>query len=408
MSKQLIYLAEDREILIGFSMPRSQVVFANESLHQRLFRQLQGLQKEYEFEIVKIQQEQSSPSVEHPLSRIFDTTLVFFDHIAYSDDLIEHLIANDFYYNSHGMNKIKSHFNHTIASDSDRQTFTHFPYESEHGSKIENPKIFSVPLKLPVGIYPDKNYEVALTEFFYQPLNDAKDLLKIQSCIARESTAKIVKQLKRVLSNSLIERIMNNAFLARFSNKIGNNCKIHPTAVLESCVIGNNVEIGPHCFLRGAVIGDNVVIREKCSIKVSVIGRGSYLVPTDIFNCYIGENCNIVTHILYHSIIGDRTFIGGGVGFADFKYNAEPIFADDQIFFGAVVGDGCFVGAGLLFQAGIEIPFNTKLINYNQIASGQFKSDQIYVAKGAQITHIPKNFLQDNKTTSPKKAELDL
>ena len=48
-----------------------------------------------------------------------------------------------------------------------------------------------------------------------------------------------------------------------------------------------------------------------------------------------------------------------------------------------------------MFQAGIEIPRNTKLINYNQISFSQFKPDQIYVAKGAQVTHIPKSFFTD-------------
>ena len=113
---------------------------------------------------------------------------------------------------------------------------------------------------------------------------------------------------------------------------IGQNCKIHPTAVLESCIIGNNVEIGPHCYLRGVVVGDQVMIRENSSIKVAVIGRGSFIVPSDIFNCFIGENSNIVTHILYNCVIGSNTFLGGGVGFADLKFNAEPLFNDDQIF----------------------------------------------------------------------------
>jgi acetyltransferase-like isoleucine patch superfamily enzyme len=408
MSKQLIYLAEDRETLNGFSILRRDFIFANESLHERLLRQLQSLQEKYNFEIVKIKQDQKSPESNHPLSRIFDATLVFFDHIAYSDGLIEKMIANDFYYNSHSINKFRTHFNHTIASESDHQAYVHFPYENELGQKIENAKIFSIPLKLPVGIYPDKNYEVALMDYFYQPLHDSKDILKIQSCLARESTAKIVKSLKFIFSNSWIEKIMNNSFLAKFSNKIGSNCKIHSSAVLESCIIGDNVEIGPHCFLRGAIIGDDVIIREKCSIKVSVIGKGSYIVPTDIFNCYIGEYCNIVTHILYHSVIGAHTFVGGGVGFADFKFNAEAIGADDQIFFGGVVGNGSFIGAGLLFQAGVEIPNDTKLINYNQIGSGHFKAGQIYVAKGAQITHIPKSFLPDNKNATSKKVEPQL
>ena len=246
---------------------------------------------------------------------------------------------------------------------------------------------------------------MALTEFFYQPLAIDKDILKIQSCIARETTVQTVGILSDIFSYRLVEKIVNNSFLAKFSNRIGKNCKIHPSTVLESCVIGDNVEIGPHCYLRGVVVGDNVMIRENASIKVSVIGRGSIIVPSDIFNCFIGENCNVVTHILYHCIIGAQTFLGGGVGFADFKFNAEPIFADDQIFFGAVVGERCFIGAGLLFQAGMQIPHDTKLINYNQITFSQFKPDQIYVAKGSQVTHIPKIFFNPKDNTTAQSTD---
>ncbi len=395
----MIYLVEDHDMLENFSGLRSHIVFGRENLNERLHRQLTKLQKKYGLEIIKIKQAHMGDEAQ---IQIFDTSLVFFDCVAYSDSLVEFLIENRFYYNSNSLNTIAGHSNHTISSESDLHGRMLFPYDHEDGLKVSNHKFFAVPLRLPIGIYPDKNYEVALTEFFYQPLATAKDILKIQSCIARETTAQTVGVLSDIFNMKWLTKIVNNSFLARFSNKIGKNCKIHSTAVLESCVIGDNVEIGPHCYLRGVVIGDDVIIREGASIKVAVIGHGSYIVPSDIFNCFIGENCNVVTHILYHTVIGANTFIGGGVGFADFKFNAEPIFEDDQIFFGAVVGENCFIGAGLLFQAGMEIPRNTKLINYNQISFSQFKPDQIYVAKGAQITHIPKSFF------SPKQNAKDL
>lgn len=399
MSKQLIYLVEDHEMLERFSGFRSHIVFGHENLNQRLHRQLAQLQKKFGLEIIKIKQDQMG---DNDQTQIFDTSLVFFDYIAYSDSLVEYLIDNQFFYNSNSLSTIAGHSNHTISANTDLHGRLHFPYDHEDGLKVSNRNFFTVPLKLPVGIYPDKNYEVALTEFFYQPLVTSKDILKIQSCITRETTARTVGILSDIFNKKMLHKIMNNSFLARFSNKVGKNCKIHSSAVLESCVIGDNVEIGPHCYLRGVVVGNDVFIREGSSIKVAVIGNGSYIVPSDIFNCFIGENCNIVTHILYHTVIGANTFIGGGVGFADFKFNAEPIFEDDQIFFGAVVGENCFIGAGLLFQAGMEIPNHTKLINYNQISFSQFKPHQIYVAKGAQVTQIPKNFF------SPKSPSKDL
>lgn len=400
MSKQLIYVVEDYQKIENFSSFRSLIVFGNETLNQRLNRQLNNLKDKYNLDIIKLKQGPIGESQIHN----FDTSLVFFDHVAYSDNLVEFLIDNEFFYNSRSVNTIDGHCNHTISSPEDLHGRLHFPYDSEDGLKIRNQKVFSVPLKLPVGIYPDKKYEVALTEFFYQPLNMAQDILKIQSCIARESTAQKVSLLAGIFSPKFVSKIVHNSFLAKFSNRIGKNCQIHPSAVLESCVIGDNVEIGPHCYLRGVVVGDDVMIRENASIKASVIGRGSVIVPSDIFNCFIGEYSNVVTHILYHCVIGSKTFIGGGVGFADLKFNAEPIYEDDQIFFGAIVGENCFIGAGLLFQAAIEIPHDTKLINYNQISYGHFKPDQIYVAKGSQVTRIPKNFF---KSSNQETAEID-
>jgi hypothetical protein len=54
----------------------------------------------------------------------------------------------------------------------------------------------------------------------------------------------------------------------------GAGCRIHPSAVVEACIIGRNVEIGPLSVVRGCLIADNVRIMEHCLVDGSVLGDG--------------------------------------------------------------------------------------------------------------------------------------
>ena len=61
----------------------------------------------------------------------------------------------------------------------------------------------------------------------------------------------------------IINDVINN-------NNIGENCEIHPTAIIEDgAIIGKNVKIGPY-----SVIGKNVKIGDNCVIKPHVVIEG--------------------------------------------------------------------------------------------------------------------------------------
>lgn len=277
---------------------------------------------------------------------------------------------------------------------------------------VPQEKLLCVDLNLPETVYPEKDYHVVATDLFFQKIQTWKDLIISQSLIAREFTSQTVGFWKRLLPTSISKWLFQQPALAQTTNQIGKNCRIHPTAILESCVIGDNVEIGAFCYLRACVIGSNVTVREKSSIKLSVIGSGSYILPTDIFNCYLGQNVTLTTHILFHCVIGDSTFIGGGVGFADLNASKNSIqikskmgsaSADSgHLFLGSCVGEHCFIGAGLLFHVGQLVPHHTTLLNYNMIQKDQFLSQKTYVSNNGKITQIPTSFLNNQDKTSEK------
>src|SRR5208337_2394699 len=107
-------------------------------------------------------------------------------------------------------------------------------------------------------------------------------------------------------------------WLMERSSTIGRNCLCNPTAILEGCVIGDGVQIGPHVCLRSSVVADNVVIQDKSSVKGAFVGEGAFIMGTSVVNSYVGAEASLVCPMLFHVVFGERAFISGGSGFADF------------------------------------------------------------------------------------------
>ena len=72
-------------------------------------------------------------------------------------------------------------------------------------------------------------------------------------------------------------------------NTIGKNCRIHPTAVVELCVIGDDVEIGAHAVVRNCVVGDGALIDDHASVRACVVGAGAS----------IANNNNVLMSVVY-------------------------------------------------------------------------------------------------------------
>src|SRR5262249_39661274 len=132
------------------------------------------------------------------------------------------------------------------------------------------------------------------------------------------------------------------------------------------------------------------------------LGPRAFVMGSDIVNSYVGAETSIFTPMLYNVVFGERGFLSGGSGFADFIVGAESIPATiegKQVqsglpFLASAVGDDCFLGANLLFAPGRTIPDGTRLLDHGLIKSVPTQPDGSFVVSGGDLVQIPESFFK--------------
>ncbi len=141
--------------------------------------------------------------------------------------------------------------------------------------------------------------------------------------------------------------------------KIGKNCDIDPTAIIQGpAIIGNNVTIGAGAVITNSVIGDNVNISQGVQVMLSVVGNGTFLpFRAALFETVLMENCLVAQNTcLQMCVVGRDTFIGAGNTFTDFNLIPKPIRAhfggklEDTglTVLGGAVGHNVRIGSGMI------------------------------------------------------------
>lgn len=379
-----IFVVKTAHRILGFKTLSSQMVFGQKNLQQRLIQQLE--KRHCFFQWI---------SSEDPLPE--KNNLILYDNILYSEKVLDFLLKSHLKENF----SIETTLNPSIVFDEIQKTSFDLGLMGPSQS-IPQQETYSVHIGLPTAVYDKKNCRVPFPDLFVQPLREWPDILNVASLWGREMTIQNYNNFYPWLGKKILHRLFNSDRVGTFFNKIGKNCRIHPTAILESSVLGDNVEIGPHCYIRASHIGSHVVLREKSSVKLSSIGNGSFVMPCDLFNTYVGERSSIFTSIVHNTVIGNETFIGGGVGFSDSNAEKSAIqIAQNgsnektgQYFLGSCVAENCFIGAGLLFQSGRLIPSGAHIINGSMIYKSDFVENKTYVAHQGRIVQMPKDFLR--------------
>ncbi len=267
---------------------------------------------------------------------------------------------------------------------------------------LETPELLRVPSGLPPAILKKPDTFIPVNSLVGVEVDDWSAYLLAGSLANREFTLGSVEALKAFLPQKLLEFLTSRPSLAKRMNRIGRGCRIHPTAVLEGCVVEDGVEIGPYCYLRASWVGKNATVRENSSVKLSSIGAGTFLTTANLFNALIGEDCMIFTQLLVNCVIGDRTFVGGATGFSDFDFFKDWATIDlgegkretFHKFLASAVGDDCSIGAGLIFKPGRMIPNRTTVINKNMIDEVPQREGQHLISNQGRLHAIPEAFLK--------------
>lgn len=228
------------------------------------------------------------------------------------------------------------------------------------------------------------------------------DLQTATSLYCRELVTRLISPFHGRVPTPVLNWFTSSPWVMSKCNSIGKRCRIHRTAILEGCVIGDDVEIGPFSYLRSSVIGDRAVVREKSSIKMSYVGARGFVMGADIVNSYVGAETSIFTPMLYNVVFGERGFLSGGSGFADFIVGASSIPATiegKQVqsglpFLASGIGDDVFIGANMIFAPGRTIPDGTQLLDQGLIKQVPAKPHGAYVLSNGELVQIPDSFLK--------------
>jgi acetyltransferase-like isoleucine patch superfamily enzyme len=140
----------------------------------------------------------------------------------------------------------------------------------------------------------------------------------------------------------------------------GRNCLIHPSAVVEGCVLGDNVKVDAGAVLRGCVLGDNV--------KVGPLALGEFSVIGD--NAELQKQCTATVCVIYPGArvggVAQLTVVG-----RDARFKLGAITTDmnptgaavrvmtplglssvDYGYLGCCLGHRSFVGSGIWIAPG--------------------------------------------------------
>jgi NDP-sugar pyrophosphorylase family protein len=153
-------------------------------------------------------------------------------------------------------------------------------------------------------------------------------------------------------------------------NKIGKNCQIHPSAIIEASVLGDHVIVGANSVIRfsqienGSVISDNVALVNCVLGENNVIANSNYLSFNLLFN-----NVFLIHGPYQFSVFGMHSAAFAVIN-CDIRLDQENIkiptdvgvLGSNQPLLGIAYGHYSKTGGGNIIAAGRIVP-NHKIIN---------------------------------------------
>ena len=261
--------------------------------------------------------------------------------------------------------------------------------------------LYELAQELPTRVDQITDMRAYVVDYYGIQLEHWFDLLTASSLYCREYVAELLRPFHRILPHWLMTHVTSWSWFRERQNSIGKRTRIHPTAILEGCVVGDDVVIGPFAYLRSSVIGNRAVIREKSTVTAAFVGEGAFLMGCDVANSYVGPETAIFAPALYNVVFGERGLLGGAGGFADFLVGSGTIVANiagekvpsNLPFLGSAVGDDCFVGTNMIFAPGQTIPDGTKVFDNGLVKFLPTMHGGAYVVAGSNVIQVPGNFL---------------
>ena len=152
-----------------------------------------------------------------------------------------------------------------------------------------------------------------------------------------------------------------------YINKIGRNCSIHPSAVVEASIIGDNVHIGANAVVRLCNVADHAYISDQALLRVSNIGKNAYIANNNnVAFCTVYSGAFLISGPYQFSIFGKECAVLHCID-CDCRLDRKTIKASiaeftridtNQLYVGSCFGHRVRIGAGTIISPGSAVPNN--------------------------------------------------
>ncbi len=156
----------------------------------------------------------------------------------------------------------------------------------------------------------------------------------------------------------------SRARLMRRMSRIGRDCRIHPTAIIEASTIEDGVTIGPHAVVSFSRIGARSWIQELAKVSLSVLGEKSFVSSGTMLNSSVlYPQAAASQRLMQMSVLGRRSITTGGAFLMDMRFDDDVrVPLDGRLqslgtrFLGSAIGHEARLGTGFWIAPGREIP----------------------------------------------------
>jgi len=176
--------------------------------------------------------------------------------------------------------------------------------------------------------------------------------------------ARILKVLRILLKAGSL----SGPRIAASLNEKGAGVEIHPSAVVELCVLGDGVKIGPQAVVRGSILGPGAKVDPFATVNASVLGAGARAGRYAFLNlCTLYPGAMVSKGDGYQvSVFGRESFMAWGATALDLSFGqsvkvetdgpGSPRVDAKMHFVGVAVGHRAVVGNKVRLRYGVSIP----------------------------------------------------
>jgi len=149
----------------------------------------------------------------------------------------------------------------------------------------------------------------------------------------------------------------------------GKECKIHPSAVVEGCILGDYVTIGANAVVRGSLLRDGSRVEELAIVEGAILSERAVVQRQAMVKYSVLCEDSAAAGVSQLSVLGENASLKRGGYLMDMSFSGPvQVLFNGQAkpsplgLIGCSVGENTTIGLGVAVAAGRAVPADMKVV----------------------------------------------